>query len=358
VVEGGNRRRQIGAAAHLGAIARTLARYFARSREISPPLPSTAPRARARAHAAASMLGEWARSALWLFQRVGTDGYFAGLDRALGRLNAGIAALEAGRARRGRAWRAVRARFLAAFAALYCAVLAHAAWVAQRPAGTYTAAQHARRVAPVFAAPLLAYGVYAAAAALHAFLDRRAARQAAALKARLRKTLAELKDSTRFQRTAEILQRHDPDFVPPAPPGAPRAGAKAPGGGGPAEIGRRATGAALSVAAGAGGAAARLFSHVADGLVGDNPALLAALAQAQAEVGALEAENANLRRSIGLRLREAAVAPAAAAATPRAQGGAPACEEGSGGSGEWVRLPPGPGAQPPAEDAPPPEADE
>jgi hypothetical protein len=316
------------------------------------------------------MLGEWARSAAWLFQRVGTEGYFAGLDRALGRLNAGIAALEAGRARRGRAWRAVRARFLAAFAALYCVVLAHAAWVAQRPAGTYTAAQHARRVAPVFAAPLLAYGVFTAAAALHAFLDRRAARQAAALKVRLRKTLAELKDSTRFQRTAELLQRHDPDFVPPAPPGAPRAGAggagpagaKAAGGGGPAaEIGRRATGAALSVAAGASGAAARLFSHVADGLVGDNPALLAALAQAQAEVGALEAENAALRARAGLPPREAAaaaaVAPAAAAVAPRAQGGAPTGEEGSGGSGEWVRLAPGAGAPQPAEDASPPEAD-
>lgn len=207
--------------------------------------------------------------------------------------------------RRRRAWLGgLRTRFLAVFMSVYFCILAYAAWVVQQPAGTYSSSAHAKRIAPVFAAPALAYALHATVAYLFALLDRRTDKQIRALESKLRKTVSELKDSTRFQRTRALLEKYDPDFAPP-----PSAATK-PDGAAPARApaaAQRAAGIATAAAAGAGSAVSsalgQLWSHAAQSLIADDPALVHMLQNAQQQAAKLEADNVQLLQE-NYRMRE------------------------------------------------------
>ncbi|EFN58202.1 hypothetical protein CHLNCDRAFT_142061 [Chlorella variabilis] len=226
------------------------------------------------------------------FARVGSDPYYASYDRSLGNIKAELDRIQAARAARHKAWAAIRARFLGGFAAAYAAVLAYAAYVNHQPPGTYRPAQQAARVAPAFLAPPLGWAAHRLLGWLQAALDARAARRVRQLDGKLRKQVSELKDSTRYQRTLALLQKYDPDYVPPKLERTPSArggrqplGARAPAGGGGAG---RAAGAAVNAAGsalqGAGSlfpALAQLYSRAADTLIADDPVTLGLLREAQ-----------------------------------------------------------------------------
>ena len=128
--------------------------------------------------------------------------------------------------------------------------------VIQQPAGTYTPQQHSLRVAPLFAEPILAFLLYYVILGAMHLWDKRDKRRVDVLSKKLRKMVSELKvsytfllswissvvpiqvlpcrahsnvtgcfgrihvvsqDSTRYEKTAKLLERFDPDYVPPTP---------------------------------------------------------------------------------------------------------------------------------------------
>lgn len=207
----------------------------------------------------------------------------------------------------------MQARFLAAFATIYFIILSYAAWVMQQPSGTYTAAQHAKRISAVFIFPAIAFAVYSVFSQLGAWLDRRADAQIKRHEAKLRKSITELKDSTRFERTQEILRKYDPDAAPPPQPPNPLL----QGSGGSAKklqatTSSRAANIAATAVTGAGvklsSALGQLWSQAAQTLIADDPTLLAALQQAQCHAAELERENIELRSMLKLPPRSASKA--------------------------------------------------
>jgi hypothetical protein len=213
-------------------------------------------------------------------------------------------------------------------------ILAYAAWVMQQPLGKYSSIGHAKRVAPVFIAPIMAYAVFRVTDKLRSLFDRRADAQIKSLKQKLTKMLAELKDSTRYQRTQALIEKYDPEHEQKKMAmavGAPRGkgntmtpeqrmlGMKAGDVSGNAMNGRgkltssssgrkladRATSAAAGAVTGAGAvlssALGQLVSSAANTLIADDPTVVGMLQQAQEQAKQLEAENAELRRLLGQR---------------------------------------------------------
>ncbi len=178
----------------------------------------------------------------------------------------------------------------------------------QQPAGTFSPAGHAKRVAPVFLTPAMAWAIFSAADWLRGLADRRADAQMKKLKDKLRKILADLKDSTRYQRTQALLQKYDPDLPPTPPPGAIKANGpknkkgSAAGRGKPGSGG--ATGVVGTAAASAGvalsSALGQMFSTAAEKLIADDPQVVAMLRDAQRRAQALEEENEYLRHQLGM----------------------------------------------------------
>jgi hypothetical protein len=204
------------------------------------------------------------------------------------------------------------------FVATYVAILAYAAWTLQRPQGTYTAGEQARRVAPVFVAPAVAYALRALLQRLVSILNKAADRHIAALQERQHKALADLKDSTRYEKTLALLKKYDPNYAPPTAP-ASAAGQRRGGGGRPSALAApvgRAAALAAQTAHGAGGLLFPLLSQAwaraADTLIADDPVLVDLLRQAREQEGAmrqqllgLQAENEALRRRLGIEPEDA-----------------------------------------------------
>lgn len=151
---------------------------------------------------------------------------------------------------RQRVWSDINARFTAVFFAIYFCILAYAAWVSQQITGTFTTTEHAKRMSLVFIFPTAAYALHVLLSSIKMLLDKKADRQIAALEGRLRKTVSAVKDSTHYEKTLQLLQKYDPDYVPPKPPGTTPF--KTPGGRGltkaPSNAGNRAASAAMSLA--------------------------------------------------------------------------------------------------------------
>lgn len=219
--------------------------------------------------------------------------------------------MQAGKRQRDQVWTHIRARFFAGFMAVYLVILSYAAWVVQQPTGKFTSMGHAKRVAPAFIAPGLAYVLYTVGDKLRALMDRRADKQIGRLETKLRRMVGELKDSTRYQRTQALLQKYDPDQPPPSP--APQHG-RLVGPNSPSKLmtprGRAAAAAATAVT-GAGAALSsalgQVFGHLADKLIADDPMLINTLQEVQGKVVQLEErnkwleiENSQLRAEKGL----------------------------------------------------------
>lgn len=217
--------------------------------------------------------------------------------------------------RRRQVYSAVRARFLLGFLTVYAAILAYAAWVIRQPTGTYTAASHAKRVAPVFYAPLVAYAVYTVSSTVHDALNRHADAQIRKQQDRMRKIVGDLKDSTRYKRTQMLLEQYDPDWTPPQPdvqalqkptkPNTRKSSSpdKNVTGGATAAVITEA-GSRLSATVG------QFLSQFAQTLIADDPTLIATLRQVQEHAHELEKENLELRRML------AAQAPSGAFGSP------------------------------------------
>ncbi|KAH7616235.1 hypothetical protein Ndes2526B_g08336 [Nannochloris sp. 'desiccata'] len=261
---------------------------------------------------------------MWLlWRRLGTEGYYTGLDKQFGSLQQNMKTLEDGKQRRDLVWNHIRSRFAAGFFAIYMIILAYAAWVMQQPSGKFSSIGHAKRVAPAFIAPIMAWSVYRVTDRLRSLFDRRADAQIKRLKEKLGKMVAELKDSTRYQRTQALIEKYDPEHQQKM---------MAVGGGGgrgnptseqqrklnmqagngsrvlaSSSSGRkladRATSAAAGAVTGAGvalsSALGQLVSSAAKNLIGDDPTVVSMLNLAQAQAKELERENAELRRMLG-----------------------------------------------------------
>jgi hypothetical protein len=209
-------------------------------------------------------------------------------------------------------------------------ILAYAAWVMQQPMGKYSSIGHAKRVAPAFIAPIMAYVVYRVTDRLRSLFDRRADAQITRLKEKLTKMVAELKDSTRYQRTQALIEKYDPEHQQKMMAVGGGGGGRRGGGGFnnamtpeqqrklsmqqlggrglfPSSSGRKLADRATSVAAGAvtGAGAAlssalgQLVGSAAKNLIADDPMVVSMLKDAQAKACELEAENAELRRLLG-----------------------------------------------------------
>jgi hypothetical protein len=269
--------------------------------------------------------------------RVGSDTYYSSVEASLQALAADIDTLEVGREggwnrgeRRTRAraptfspslsllqarTAARRARVDGATAAIksygaagFVAAAALAAAAVRAPAGALSSAAHAARVAPLFLEPVLVLTLLWLLAAASTAAGARDARALSRARARLRAAVAELKDATRHDRTASLLAQYDPDRKAAAaaaakagarprgrPPSTPPRGVAAPARA-PTPAGPAATAAAALAAA--GGALLPALDRLAAGVVGDDPTLVAALADARREAAALRAALAAARDAI------------------------------------------------------------
>ena len=86
-----------------------------------------------------------------------------------------------------------------------------AASAARAAPGTLSPGEHFRRVAPLFAEPLAALAALALVRSLGSAVAARDGRQVRRARARLREAVADLKDSTRFERTRALLVKFDPE---------------------------------------------------------------------------------------------------------------------------------------------------
>lgn len=201
-----------------------------------------------------------------------------------------------GKDRRKRLFNAIKARFFAVFTSVYVGILGYTAWVVQSPPGTFTYKGHAQRVLPALISPFFAYGIYEVIKTLQNILDRYTDAQIRSHENKLRKSLSELKDSTRYQRTQQLLEKYDPDWLPPAAASGVQATNES--------LTSRQKGQLKTVVSGAGSrlsvALGHLWSQAAQTLIADDPTLIAALQQAQAQASQLEKENAELRKLLGL----------------------------------------------------------
>ncbi|KAK9842949.1 hypothetical protein WJX74_004808 [Apatococcus lobatus] len=152
-----------------------------------------------------------------LFSRVGSDPYYASYERSFEHINKEKTRLQQVLAIRAQQQRTLKTRFLTFSVPMAVIAFAWAAWVRQQPVGTYTSQEHFVRMLPVFLVPASAYGLYVALSWVLRWVEIRDRARLTGLQAKLKKMLNELKDSTRYQKTFQLLQKFDPDFQPPTP---------------------------------------------------------------------------------------------------------------------------------------------
>lgn len=191
---------------------------------------------------------------------------------------------------------------------VYVCILAYAGWVIQQPQGTFTSAQHAVRMAPVFVSPALAYMWYQVMSVVFKALVKHTDKRIRTCQAKTEKILHGLKDAMRYDRTHALLSKYDPEYNDGLPDlkqrsaldGEPRqlAGdlsAK----GGRMSLSKKVTAVAASTMGGAGirlsGALTQLLSVAADTVIGDDPVLLNSLKVAESQAQMLEHENIELK---------------------------------------------------------------
>ncbi|CAK0742861.1 hypothetical protein CVIRNUC_001426 [Coccomyxa viridis] len=226
-------------------------------------------------------------------KRIGSDPYYASYERSFKVLKKDIDRIKISLHRRKYREHVVANTIFFYGAVGFGLALLGAAWVVQQPTGTYTPQGHSMRVAPLFAEPVLAYLLYYIVLGAMHLWDNRDKRRVEVLNKKLRKMVAELKDSTRYEKTAKLLESYDPDYVPPTPrkqqqqqalrtayiPGS----AKAPSTPAAGRGDRRLSLGPLQHMTGAGISLMPAFDKLATSLIGDNPALTEALRAARGE---------------------------------------------------------------------------
>lgn len=201
-------------------------------------------------------------------------------------------AMQSRRESQDRLWKRVQTRFWSIFVVIYAIVLAYAGYIVRQPVGSLTYAQHAVRVLPVFALPLVGYLVFRCMALGARIITSYTDRQILKTKKKQEKILDGLKDAMRFEKTHEILVKYDAEYRGKMTRQSPMVAEKksksiAVGSTALATVGE--AGIRLSSALG------QLWGKAADTLISDDPALINLLRTAQSQAQILEAENMQLK---------------------------------------------------------------
>ena len=183
---------------------------------------------------------------------------------------------------------------------IYGCILAYAAWVVRQPSGKFSAGEHAKRIMPVFVSPFVAYFGYNMMAYLAQWIIRYTDSQLIKCRKQNERILQGLKDAMRFERTHELLMKYDSEYRSkneqqrnkdkPQKMNSSNA--------------LKGVGVAASTVGDAGirlsSALGHLWGKAAETLIADDPALVHMLRTAQSQAQTLEAENAELRKQLGM----------------------------------------------------------
>lgn len=252
-----------------------------------------------------------------LFSRVGSDPYYASYERSFEKVEKEIVRLQTQKRRRQQWLEAFKSRALVVFLAIFVPAAAIAAQVHRQPPGTFTAREHFIRVSPVLLVPV-AFGIfYFLAQYLCSWKDAAQSKKTQRLVDIKRKLIKELRDSTRYDKTHQLIKKYDPDATPasvlrPKPGGWDALVPPVRGVANGTSL-NAATSAAGAAAGAMGGVSKALFpviEKLASSMIGDNPVVLEQFRQvqhqledAQQQASALWAENVELREEVQ-RLRQ------------------------------------------------------
>lgn len=243
------------------------------------------------------------------FSKIGSDPYYANFEKSFQRLTKDIDRFSAQKDSR----LAIRSRvgqFVAVWSTVIFVFIAiFAAWVHRQPEGTYTAQEHAVRVSPILIEPICAYSLHCTIQWLLRIRDKRLGHRLNTLQTKMKRLVHDLKDSTRYDKTQKLLEKYDPEYVPSSPSkglsnSTHVASASTPGMRHRNVSNAQAQGnpgmmsplAGLQRGVGAAGSRmAPLLGSLAN-MVGDNPALMDTLKDAQAEADRLKCQVEKLQR--------------------------------------------------------------
>ncbi|GFH27983.1 uncharacterized protein HaLaN_26387 [Haematococcus lacustris] len=132
-------------------------------------------------------------------------------------------------------------------------------------------------------------------------LDQRDQRELQRVTDTKKRMVKDLKDSTHFEKTMELLKKYDPEQQQPLPVLAlPAAGGLGTGGRltPTSQLLARTSTAAVAAAAGAGKALFPLLDSLANNMIGDNPHLVEELRRTQRQMQGLQERNAALKAEL------------------------------------------------------------
>ncbi|GFR41371.1 hypothetical protein Agub_g2054 [Astrephomene gubernaculifera] len=263
-----------------------------------------------------------------LLSRAGTDTYYANYEKAFERLEKDSSKVLDRRVKRRKRMDACSNLGFWTTAVAFCVALLLTAYLQQ--VSTQKWYQKAVTILGAFAAPLVSALLFKGILWLFRFGEARDERFLRKLMEAKRKMIKDLKDSTRFERTAALIKKYDPDEQhagSPRPRGpvqlgaeslrrrqvataagaasnsqapsasvTPRTGALTPVGAGGALIrpAAAAASAAVSVATGTGKALMPVFESLANNLMGDNPVLVQEAHHLREENNVLKAKLAEI----------------------------------------------------------------
>lgn len=231
-----------------------------------------------------------------MFSRIGSETYYASYDRKLEELQAYSAELREKQSK----LRLLQQKLLSTVfwycTAPWVAMVAYAAWVIRQPPETFGVRGQFLRVAPVYAWPAAVCTACALGGRLTDIICHFLQLQAKASQRSMRAMITDLKESTHYDKTLQLLRKYDPDFA--AEEAKQRArmtkqqnsparhihfSSKSDSPSTPRQVGALA-GSALR---GAGSRVMPALDYIATNLMGDSPALTNALREAQSEGEAL-----------------------------------------------------------------------
>lgn len=245
----------------------------------------------------------------FLFRRVGSDPYYARYERAFSKLSKDINQLQAKKAKRKHTNSQSTNLIGSIGLVLSVGAFFHAFWRAKHPAGTYDLVEYVFFLAPVFVIPFATYAGIWLIHAVTGWSDRWDGARLEKLQRKLKGLLSELKDSTRYDKTQQLLQKYDPSYRPPEPlVPLPRNGI----------VVQQAKGSAGQVATTWVSGAGAFLDTVANKFIATDPVVLQGLRDAKAEADGLRAslaaaqqrcwqlaaENREYRQKLGLPMEE------------------------------------------------------
>ncbi|KAL6759860.1 hypothetical protein V8C86DRAFT_2565909 [Haematococcus lacustris] len=237
----------------------------------------------------------------WLLRRRRSDSYHANLEKEFERFDLRCRHIAKRRSQRKRNMAAQDRTFMAAAAITTIAALAHLTWMNQQPSFTFLVWDKLRRAVASFLVPVLVLAVSRLFSQCQLLLDQRDQRELQRVTDTKKRMVKDLKDSTHFEKTMELLKKYDPEQQQPLPVLAlPAAGGLGTGGRltPTSQLLARTSTAAVAAAAGAGKALFPLLDSLANNMIGDNPHLVEELRRTQRQMQGLQERNAALKAEL------------------------------------------------------------